>query len=304
MKEKTRQHYVPVFYLKNFSKNDIFQVFNVKENKLLPNINIKTQCFEKDFYGKNKEIENWFAKKEKTWSVIINKILSDIEITDEEQDYIKEFVLYQYVRTKDFNEEMHRYYRPVFYQYLENCGINDLGLKAAFWYQLNEYNEEDVFNEKINITFVEKYKIFHQFANKKVLIKKYKTEEKLITSDSPVIFYNQENNLSIGLSDLQQIIIIPISNEYCIFIYNESFYKEYLNKNMILSDSNDEIDFINKVEYIRAKKFIYFNPDYVVDVSKWIEDRRGYALQQDICKNTTGTSVNLKCIISDFKFQL
>lgn len=48
--EKKRQHYVPKFYLRCFSKNDkLINAYHLKSNKILENISLKRQCYEDYF---------------------------------------------------------------------------------------------------------------------------------------------------------------------------------------------------------------------------------------------------------------
>jgi hypothetical protein len=77
--KKENQHFVPKFYLRNFSwegnKGQV-GVFNIKNNLFIPQARLKTQAYKKNYYGKDGYVEDELSKVESTCSILISKILS------------------------------------------------------------------------------------------------------------------------------------------------------------------------------------------------------------------------------------
>lgn len=64
MAERKNQHFVPQFYLRNFSSNSkTISLYNISKSQLIPNAPIKSQCAEHYFYGKN-GMEEWLSQLE------------------------------------------------------------------------------------------------------------------------------------------------------------------------------------------------------------------------------------------------
>lgn len=42
--KKRKQHYVPKLYLKNFTQNNFFTVYNVEKNEKIKNVYYGSQC--------------------------------------------------------------------------------------------------------------------------------------------------------------------------------------------------------------------------------------------------------------------
>ena len=73
--QKKRQHYVPQFYLRNFSKDEHYiYIYNLKSGKIEEGP-ISRTCEKKYFYGKDDEFENILERIETDHSKIIHNIL-------------------------------------------------------------------------------------------------------------------------------------------------------------------------------------------------------------------------------------
>ncbi len=81
--EKEKQHYVPKFYLKQFSfENNKKQlgVFNTNSKFFTNQAKLKTQAYKSFFYGHDGIIENKLSKTEDQISPIISKIINTKKI--------------------------------------------------------------------------------------------------------------------------------------------------------------------------------------------------------------------------------
>ena len=100
MAEKTKQHFVPQFYLKNFAINKKFNIYNIKRG-LIENVPYGSQCYKNNFYGKDKIYETQLSILEGKWATSIKNIITNPKnISTSDAESIKEFCCFQYLRTK------------------------------------------------------------------------------------------------------------------------------------------------------------------------------------------------------------
>jgi len=77
MPENKRHHYVPRFYLRNFSSGErrCIGLFNIASGKLVEQASIKDQAYRDYFYGKDLKTENRLAKIEGEADRVIAEII-------------------------------------------------------------------------------------------------------------------------------------------------------------------------------------------------------------------------------------
>ena len=67
--DKRRQHYVPKFYLRNFSENKkSVGMYLLKENKIITHGSINDSLWKEYFYGEDAVVENKLAEYEGRWN--------------------------------------------------------------------------------------------------------------------------------------------------------------------------------------------------------------------------------------------
>ena len=126
MPEQKNQHYVPEFYLKNFSKdNKNLNIYVIKDKKFISGP-IKHQCSKSYFYSKDTIFETLLSQLESREASAINKLIREKTLTalNYEDDYIRilEFISMMHGRTltkkkgmekmvEDFTEKI---FKPMF----------------------------------------------------------------------------------------------------------------------------------------------------------------------------------------------
>jgi len=83
--EKKRQHFVPKFYMRQFSSDTSvplkerkrIHILNLRLGKLLRNVGLKEQCYRDYFYGKDLARENQFARQEGFAQLVFSKIIAN-----------------------------------------------------------------------------------------------------------------------------------------------------------------------------------------------------------------------------------
>ena len=111
MAAKEEHHFVPRFYLKNFSNNGdraSIQLYNHGISRFIAQASIKDQARERFFYGKDDVIEDELGKLERAVALLfhdpITKMLPPVE--QEKFNLLREFIVIQLFRTKKATNDM------------------------------------------------------------------------------------------------------------------------------------------------------------------------------------------------------
>ena len=104
MPSNKKHHYVPRFYLKRFSQNGkSIGIFNLPRKLKILNGNLKNQCYENYFYGKDPLIEHCLGDVEGAVARILKEIARSQDLPKHfSHDYVVLliFILIQFGRTK------------------------------------------------------------------------------------------------------------------------------------------------------------------------------------------------------------
>lgn len=187
MGEKNRQHYVPKFYLRNFTDTEkSIDTFNIINSKYILNASIRSMCQKNNFYGADKKVENFLDKEiEAKASVIIKNILNKNGFSDIcEEDYIHlvMFLLVSEARNlkhADSNNKMADYMAKTLLK--EHPDFKDMDLDS-FKIELDSpanYNIQIAMESTPLVLDLEPILIVEQTGARK-----------FITSDNPVVRYS------------------------------------------------------------------------------------------------------------------
>ena len=122
MPDNKKHHYVPRFYLKNFSENKrSICVFNIKNEKFIENGSLKSQCYIDYFYGEENTFEKALSKIEGEMANIFRNIIEQELVPphfNNEYLSIIYFILIQQARTKyavdSINEMFDKFFKHVY----------------------------------------------------------------------------------------------------------------------------------------------------------------------------------------------
>lgn len=263
-----KQHYIPRFYMKNFANNKKqYNVIDIFEKKYYNNIPYMNQCYEKYFYDKDNRWEKELELLENKWSILINKIIVENYYPDEnEKKTLKEFAVYQKNRTKYHSEEMQ-----------ELVWAN---LKAYIEIKLNHENKkiDEEKLEKIKKAFLKNKKqniiqdslkvsksICKHIDDLELCIIKYNTKRKLISSDNPIICYNNLYFRATGYDYAGIIIFFPVNSELLIVIYDSTMYANNDSKKIINSTNEYEVKYLNYYQILNSNGLIFFKNKKMTD---------------------------------------
>lgn len=269
MAENRQQHFVPQFYLKNFSENKThIHAYNIR-TKETHYTQIRTSCREKYFYGKNLEIEKFLSDVEAIQKKIIDEVISkkdvDLSSTDK-HGVLLSFLLMQKYRTQSAKKD-------------SNISLNhffDLIIKPRMKTNKNfeKYSEEYIdglkmespdffYREGIPLAL----ESFFAIMDLRPIVIGINSDKEFITSDNPVIFNNyvdfKEYPL-LGLVSPGLQIICPLTSKLLLFLFDSDIYKL---KNCSITGS--DIDALNEIQILNCCENIFFR---YKDVQEYVEN--------------------------------
>jgi len=245
MANNKKHHFVPQFYLKNFScDGKSISLFNKRSVRKVFSAGIKTQCYRDYFYGKDLKLENWLAKVEGKVANVFKKIITSQAIPERKDEMYEDLLLYiaiQASRTTYAAEEMSQ--------------VRDLSSDKR--YSLNESESAHT-----ALQYAMRMLPAYYSLSSKLIINH--TKEKFITSDNPCVFYNiltEKLNISGGshVNSLGLKIFLPISPELMLVFYDQSTFKLGSKKirQIELNDLSDAVA-LNKLQFVSCEQNIYF----------------------------------------------
>lgn len=259
MPEKKNQHYVPKFYLQNFSKNGrSINLFNISNNRIIIGDSIKNQCAEDYFYSKESIIENAFGNIETLSSKLLKRIITERYIpVSKTQDHslLQLFVVMLHSRTK--------------YVYDEQNEMVDKLAKSVL--KLHPQVEKESLNKvtfnydnPLQLPLFNAFTGYHLAQDLGIHLFQNKTDTNFITSDHPVIFYNKwteevKDYGAIGLASKGLLIFLPLSSKTMLILYDGSVYKIGYKKDFVTELENPkEIENMNILQWLCCRDNIYF----------------------------------------------
>ncbi|UKT65456.1 DUF4238 domain-containing protein [Pedobacter mucosus] len=225
--EKKNQHYIPKFYLRNFSYQNMGRqigVFNLASSFFFQTAPLKNQGSKNFFYGKDGIIEDGLSNIEGQLAQLIREILLDRNLpkkNSKEHFNLLLFVGLTHLRNpatiknmKGMIEAMHGAFRSQNPNDDPSRFIPQLEHEAAIKMSLS--NVSNIASNMLDLDF-------------KLLVNR--TPTPFISSDFPVVKYNQfleakkwtYGKTGYGNKGLQ--IIIPLSGELSIILFDSSIYK-------------------------------------------------------------------------------
>lgn len=273
MSKTKKQHYVPQFLLRNWSKDETtINLYQLDNNKTIDNVPIKGQAQEHYFYGEDQRIENLFGSLETETATVIKKILlEDLSLSMEEKRCIYHFVAVQNIRTPSTITMLD-----------DNATVmarNLLKLSNKFKDKEDLIDKTDV---KVNNKPIWQLMMYLQSVpalfDLKLILLKANTQNMFMIGQNPIVVLNPyliekkwpESKKGLGMKGV--FIVFPISPMYSICLYDKSVYS-LTEKSKIISLSDDEIDICNKFQFLTTNNCIYYN--------EWFEKFRLFNIETE-----------------------
>ena len=259
MPENKRHHYVPRFYLRRFSENKrSISLYNLKNELIVSHASIKDQCYKEYFYGKEPFVESAFADIENAVSYVLRQV-DEIGCLPPPDDpnylLLIVYIVTQCSRTKysadSLNEMTDKMMKYVYKPMAEEKGI-----------EIDKFNIH--LNNASNFSLAQSVLIYPVLFDLRYKLLINSTDEQFVTSDNPVVLYNQLMEFQTRLSHTGYAckglqIFFPIDPKKLIFLYDNNVYRAGKEKEIVIEINNvQDIYQINTLQVCSCLENIYF----------------------------------------------
>ncbi|MGF1551946.1 MAG: DUF4238 domain-containing protein [Paracoccaceae bacterium] len=251
------QHFVPQFYLRNFSEDEnrkAIRLYNIRGRKVIHRAPIKNQCSKDFFYGQG-GVEEALS----SFEGVVSKIIRRMEslglgcLSVEDRLFLLVFLVLQERRTASALEDLRRF---------------EQGINAHI--EKSPHKTEDLFptgglNAVENILIA--FQIYPSIYDLDWRMLRFKGGHRLITSDNPVVIYNKAGRQgklpdSIGLQSAGIIIYFPLSPDSALLLFDSGIYKLPGNKGGdIRVNRQGDIRNLNMLSACNSLVNFYFSKD-------------------------------------------
>ncbi len=260
--EKKNQHYIPKFYLRNFSyefNGKQIGIFNINNSIFFPRAKIKTQGSGNFFYGHDGVVEDNLAQIEGILSPLIREITSVLKVP--KQDGYSHLELLTFVALMDLRN-------PVFLNYIKDSRK----LIAQRLIEVDETTNIDKLvpkvshDDAIKLALSSLPDIISNLSDLSYKLLINKTETPFITSDFPIIKYNQflekkkwkYGKTGYGNTGLQ--MFVPLSPSVIIVFYDSMIYKVGFKKRAVCDITRPkDVEQLNMLQVLNCYNTVFFN---------------------------------------------
>jgi hypothetical protein len=260
--DKKNQHYIPKFYLRNFSyQNNKKQigVFNIQSQFYYSQANLKHQGSKNFFYGTDGVIEDNLSVIEGDLARIIKVVLETNQLPKKESEEHIELLFF--VALTDLRNPVRIEGAKLMFQEMASR-IREMDENADTERFVPSMTHEEV----IAMSFSGLKDVVRTISDLDYKLLFNKTSKPFISSDFPIVKYNQyleakkwpQSKTGYGLTGLQ--IFIPLSSDVAILFFDSDIYKVGDKKQKSYSITKEEdIDSLNILQFINCFETIFFD---------------------------------------------
>ncbi|WP_404399048.1 DUF4238 domain-containing protein [Lactococcus lactis] len=272
--KKNRHHYVPKFYLKNFTNNNKYIcTFVVEKNKYIRNGSIRTMAQSHNLYGDTNEVEDKLCEIEMKASKIIKDIIQTKTLPTKlslEFLQLMQFIVISDLRTLKLNEIVSEQQKRLKDSILSSIN-GDLDKLSNQVKEILRFDKKENSVLLLSMSSGLQYKL-HDLEM--CLISHNSRSREFITTDVPInkdnIFAKSLNGYSdgTGFSNLGFELFFPITPKLCLFLYDPKIYEITNSNSMNVKINDKDIDKINKYFYLNSNSNLYFSEKISEDYLK------------------------------------
>ena len=281
---KKLHHFIPQFYLRQFSHDAArasIGVYNIKVQKYITRASIVNQARRKHFYGKDNRLEDVFAKIESGAAPLVKFICEKSSLPNYNRNWhawLIGFVVSLQNRTERSAREMDEDMLRMMILCTTPGEIDNECLPDF----KSDYEYTPAFNAGLAAKSVD------VAMDLKMCLLVSCCPSKFVTSDNPVVLYNQFAEFQhfdfsmcgIGNKGLQ--MFLPISPNHCLFLFDGLMYKVTGDANSPIQLNNSvDIDRINKLQYINCDENIFFGPSMSHEYLKSFQTKNLQKLREE-----------------------
>lgn len=273
MSEVKMQHYVPRFYLKNFSVNPDrdspqFYCYNKPDRRIF-RTGIKNVAGEQYFYDTygDQPFENFLAKMEGEFADAYRKILNgeDLgDLTENDRTAIAYSVATQEHRTRVFRDEFMEGFEKLANQ------LRKFNLSEELEDQIEKFDkrDDDDTARKLHKEFMldAGWDFAEEIFDLKWILFKNQSDSKFWTSDQPITRYNRYDHDwkgSLGYRSKGIEIYFPLSPDICLSFVDSTHFAGNPSKIQLGTSDRDQdhITLVNELQVKQSKRHIFSKSD-------------------------------------------
>lgn len=262
MTEKKNQHYIPKFYLRNFSyKANEKQIglFNIFNSFFISQAKLKTQGSKNFYYGKDGQVEDYLSILEGRFAKIVRDIISSQQLPRKlSNDHFEllSFLVFTDLRNPVRIESM----KGMFFEMKKRLVELDENVNVE------KFVPKISHEESIEMSFSMIPELILNIADLEYKLLINETKTPFISSDFPVVKYNQYLELKkwphskTGFATVGLQIFIPLNHKLVIVFFDSSIYKVGNRKQLCVPvNQTNSVNEINKLQYVNCFETIYFD---------------------------------------------
>lgn len=258
--EKRQQHYVPKFYLRNFSvrgDGKSIVLFQPEKGRFVQSAAIKSQCCRPFFYGRDGQMEDTLCSLEGVAATLLRAIIERNDLPRQQSQewlILLHFVLLMSSRNP-VPAEQHVMSNAQIYQALNNLSEGLIAPDPTIT------SEEAL---KMALDHVDTDVLFCKDLCMKLLVNN--TEIPFITSDYPIVRYNQYlesrkwpgAHTGLGIVGLQ--LFWPLTPRHQLMIFDGLTYKVGSRREVAVHLScSEDINQLNLLQMLNCDRIVYGN---------------------------------------------
>lgn len=317
MSKVKNQHFVPRFYLKRFSRNQIEKSINIflpDRSKFVEGGSIADQASRGFYYGKDGVVENNLSALEGKWSSTIKSFSKENfpDSLSERHNNFLEFVCYTDFRNPfraDQIEELSK---------IQGAGVRALHkvMKEEKVLESEKFivsAQEQVRQNKVMESLQNAERAVSIISDLKMKLLVNNSPRPFLTSDFPIVQYNQyfeklsKRHIPFGLGSWGTQIFIPIDSKQVALLYDSERYLVGNHKDdFVLVTNSKDVDQINVLQYQNCLHAVYGNEHYTQEYAEFLnklsnrfkkKQQINYSIVEDTSKsnNVSMTSFNIRC---------
>lgn len=260
--DKKKQHYIPKFYLRNFSfqKNEKqIGIYHLTTKRFFPKATLKDQGTKNFFYGEDGQIEDSLSEIEGSLATQIKQINQTAVLPPkdtESHELLLSFVGLTHLRNPiviNYAKESRNKLKAQLLELNPKLDTSQLGL---------DMDHQDA----VAIALSSLPDVVGVMGDLQYKLIVNNTKQPFITSDFPVVKYNQfleskkwpHGKTAYGNLGLQ--IFIPLNPSTMVMFYDSAIYKVGFKKqNIIYVDHKQDIDQLNILQAVNCFETLFFN---------------------------------------------
>ena len=246
--KRKRQHYVPQFYMRNFSEDGKRFALLTSRGEVVDGAPVRSQCAEDYFYTEGLyEIE--LSIFEWTVAPIIKRIVTEdnTNLSSEEELLIKQFMIYQNQRASATAKYRFNQGVDVFAEAVKmRVGSHDISRE-----EMADFIREN-FRNFADLSYEMAKELHGNASDLSLAVISFPRDGVLVSCDNPCIFTNIYCFHAVGLLNAGLIILLPLSSNKLAIAYDSKMYKLKAD-NGLVADSV----LINEMQLYNSNKVVF-----------------------------------------------